>query len=210
MISPWLRSLGARIAFLWWLKGIGTTVFMTLFFWAYFPILNHPANPPVEVPAIAMDHWVRLTPWAYGIYISLWVYVSLPPALCLSFRALMHFGLWVSAMCAVCLVIFWWFPTQTPTLTIDWSLYPGLSFIKGVDAPGNACPPCTWPRPFSPPSGCTACWSDQCATLAALAERPALRGHRLVNHGNAAACGAGRAGRRARGDAVCMGIPAHS
>ena len=140
MIPPWLRSLGARIAFLWWLKGIGTTVFMTLFFWAYFQILNHPANPPVEVPAIAIDHWVGLTPWAYGIYISLWVYVSLPPALCLSFRALMHFGLWVSAMCAVCLFIFWWFPTQTPTQAIDWSLYPGLSMIKGVDAPGNACP----------------------------------------------------------------------
>ena len=140
MIAPWIRATGERFAMLWWLKGLGTTVFMTLFFWTYFFILKHPANPPVEVPTVALDQWIQLTPWAFSIYVSLWVYVSLPPALMLSFRTLLHFGLWMSAMCALCLLIFWWFPTQTPTIDIDWSLYPGLSLIKGVDAPGNALP----------------------------------------------------------------------
>lgn len=140
MTAPWIRALGQRIACLWWLKGLGTTAFMTLFFWAYFTILANPANPPIEVPTLAIDRWVGLTPWAFAVYISLWVYVSLPPALLLSFRSLVHFGAWVSAMCLFCLLIFWWFPTQTPTLEIDWSAYPGLSLIKGLDAPGNACP----------------------------------------------------------------------
>lgn len=140
MIAPWARTLGTRITALWWLKGLGTTAFMTLFFWAYFTILENPANPPIEVPTLMMDDWIPLTPWAYTIYISLWVYVSLPPALMLNFRALLHFGFWVSAMCAACLLFFWWVPTQTPTFGIDWSLYPGLSLIKGVDAPGNAFP----------------------------------------------------------------------
>jgi len=140
LIAPWARALGERFTVLWWLKGAGTTVFMTLFFWAYFTILENPANPPIEVPTLAIDSWIPLTPWAYTIYVSLWVYVSLAPALLLSFRTLLHFGLWILAMCVVCLLIFWWIPTQTPTLDIDWSLYPGLSLIKGVDAPGNACP----------------------------------------------------------------------
>jgi hypothetical protein len=140
MIAPWVRDVGQRITVLWWLKGIGTTAFMTLFFWAYFTILEHPARPAVEVPALAIDHWIPLTPWAYGIYISLWVYVSLPPALMRDLRTLLHFGAWVAAMCGVCLVFFWQFPTQTPTFGTDWSVYPGLSLIKGVDAPGNACP----------------------------------------------------------------------
>ena len=140
MIPPWFAALGRRFAVLWWLKGLGTTAFMWLFFWAYFTILENPGNPPVEVPALAIDHWIPLTPWAFAIYISLWVYVSLPTAFMLNLRALLHFGLWVSAMCALCLFIFWWMPTQTPTFGIDWSQYPGLSLIKGVDAPGNACP----------------------------------------------------------------------
>jgi membrane-associated phospholipid phosphatase len=46
----------------------------------------------------------------------------------------------MSAMCAVCLVFFWFFPTQTPAFDVDWSLYPRLSTIKSLDATGNAFP----------------------------------------------------------------------
>lgn len=136
----WTRAIAHRITSLWPVKAVGTTVFMTLFFWAYFTVLENPSRPPFVVPTMAIDHWISLVPWAYGFYVSLWVYVSLPPALLLNMRALLHFGGWVLTMCLLCLVFFWWFPTQTPTLDIDWQRYPGLALIKGLDAPGNAFP----------------------------------------------------------------------
>ena len=92
------------------------------------------------MPEIALDHWVAFTPASYPVYVSLWVYVSLPPALMGNFRALLHFGGWMGALCVFCLALFWIFPTQTPDFGMDWSLYPGLATIKGLDAAGNACP----------------------------------------------------------------------
>ena len=140
MTTPWLRALGSRFVHLWWLKALGTTAFMTLFFWAYFALLRQPGNPPIVMPQLPLDAWIPLTPWAFSIYVSLWVYVSLAPALLNSFRTLVHYGVWVSAMCLFSLALFWLVPTQTPDFGVDWSLYPSLSFIKGVDAAGNACP----------------------------------------------------------------------
>lgn len=92
------------------------------------------------MPEIALDRWIAFTPASYPVYVSLWVYVSLPPALMSNFRALLHHGLWVAALCLFCLTLFWLFPTQTPDFGVDWSLYPELATIKGIDAAGNACP----------------------------------------------------------------------
>lgn len=141
-ISPlsWQRELYLRLVYLWPLKAVGTSAFMVLFFWAYFSILRNPSREPWVMPEIWIDHWVPFTPWAFPVYASLWVYVSLAPALIGNLRGLLRFGLWVSLLCLVCLVIFWVFPTQVPDFPIDWSQHPSLSFLKGVDASGNACP----------------------------------------------------------------------
>ncbi len=122
------------------LKAIGTTLFMVLFFQAYFAILRNPPSPPWIMPLTAVDSWVPFTPLAYPFYVSLWVYVSLPPAFLGNLRMLLLFGFWVSALCLFCLGIFWFFPTAVPIPNIDWSLYPELERIKGLDAAGNACP----------------------------------------------------------------------
>ena len=140
MTASWTRDLARRIGRLWVLKMLGTTAFMFAFFWAYFTVMKHPLQTPVEVPMMWLDRWVPLTPWAYAVYISLWVYVSLAPAVLGHLRALLHYGIWVTALCLFCLFVFWAFPTQTPVTDIDWSPYPGLALIKGVDAAGNALP----------------------------------------------------------------------
>ena len=88
----------------------------------------------------AVDRWVPFTAASYPVYVSLWVYVSLPPALLGNLRALLHYGLWVAVMCTSSLLFFWLVPTQTPAFDIDWSLYPSMSTIKNVDATGNAFP----------------------------------------------------------------------
>ena len=165
---------------------------MTLFFWAYFTVLEHPLRAPVVVPTMWLDDWVSLTPSAFAVYISLWVYVSLAPALISNLRALLHYGVWVSALCLFCLAIFWCIPTQTPVLNIDWSLYPGLSLIKGVDAarqrPAFAARGfCGFLRLLAAPG----VHPDQRPRLAALDQHPALRSHRLVHAGDPPARGAG-------------------
>lgn len=137
---PWPRQIARRVLCLMWFKGLGTTGFMLLFFWGYFAVLRHPAWPPGTMPLTPLDAWIPFTPAAFPAYASLWVYVSLPPALFRHLRPLLLFGLWMAALCAFCLALFWLFPTVVPAAGIDWARYPELALIKGVDASGNACP----------------------------------------------------------------------
>ncbi len=138
--TPWYLELRRRLTHLWWIKAVGTTAFMTLFFQGYFFVMEHPARTPFVMPEIWLDHWVPLVPWAFWIYASLWVYVSLAPAMIGNFHGLLRFGIWVSLLCLVCLTVFWVLPTQVPAFPVDWTQHPSLSLVKGVDAAGNACP----------------------------------------------------------------------
>lgn len=137
---PWYREIFLRLIRLMWFKALGTMAFMAIFFAAYFAVLRHPVQPTTVMPLLAADAWVPFTPHAFPVYASLWVYVSLPPALFRHFRPLALFGLWIAALCLFCLAIFWLLPTTIPAAGIDWSLYPEMAVIKGLDAAGNACP----------------------------------------------------------------------
>lgn len=137
---PWSAQAARRIALLWPLKAVGTCVFMILFFRAYFGVLEHPSGAPTIMPVTVVDEWLPFSPLAFPVYVSLWFYVSLAPALMGSFRALLWFGVWIAAMCAFCLGIFWLLPTAVPEASIDWSLHPHMALIKGIDPGGNACP----------------------------------------------------------------------
>ena len=81
MTPGWLERIGKRLLLFWPLKAVGTPLFMLLFFWVYFLILNNPRTVPTVMPVIWLDHWVGFVPSAFPIYASLWFYVSLPPAL---------------------------------------------------------------------------------------------------------------------------------
>ncbi|QHE88386.1 phosphatase PAP2 family protein [Hydrogenophaga sp. BPS33] len=136
----WYGQLWSRFATLWYLKALGTTAFMVLFFKGYFWVLHHPLGEPVVMPTLAIDDWVPFTGLGFPAYVSLWFYVSLPSALMPDLRELIRYGLWTAAMCLFCLALFWVFPTQVPVPDVDWSLHPQLQFLKGIDASGNACP----------------------------------------------------------------------
>lgn len=123
-----------------WLKIAGTTVLMSGFFIAYFHILRHPLRAPVEIPFTAADHWIGFHAFALLPYVSLWVYVCLPSSLMPDFRRLLGHALGALGLCLVGLVIFAVWPTSTPRVDLDWTLYPGMELIKSVDAGGNACP----------------------------------------------------------------------
>ena len=123
-----------------YMKAIGTPLFIALFFGAYFYILKNPAYPVTVMPVIALDRWIPFQPWAFYVYITLWVYVSLPPALLASRLELYRYGGAMAATCLTGLGIFYFWPTAAPVPEVDWTRYPGMVFLKNLDASGNACP----------------------------------------------------------------------
>lgn len=135
-----LRELGWRLRHLWWLKAGGTTLFMTAFFTAYLELLHRPWYPVTQMPLTWLDRQVDFQPWALVAYASLWIYVSLPPALAASRARLFSYGWHIGSLCVTGLLIFVWWPTAVPPATVDWGLYPGYALLKGIDKGGNACP----------------------------------------------------------------------
>jgi len=136
----WRRQAAVAISTHMYLKSIGTMVFIGLFFGAYFYVLKNPAYPTTVMPVTFLDRLIPFQPLAFSLYISLWVYVSLLPALLATRRELYDFGAAMAATCLAGLVIFYFWPTAVPAADIDWARYPDMDFLKNIDAAGNACP----------------------------------------------------------------------
>ena len=137
---PWYRQAAAVIPRHVFLKSIGTTLFISLFFGAYFYLLKDPAYPITVMPFTWLDRLIGFQPLAMLLYISLWVYVSLPPTLLATRRELYGYGIAMAGTCIAGLIIFYFWPTAVPAAHIDWARYPGVAFLKNRDAPGNAFP----------------------------------------------------------------------
>jgi membrane-associated phospholipid phosphatase len=123
-----------------YLKSIGTMLFISLFFGAYFYLLKVPSYPTTVMPITLLDRLIGFQPLALSMYISLWVYVSLPPTLLATRRELYGYGMSMAGTCLAGLIVFYFWPTAVPAANIDWAQYPGVDFLKSMDASGNACP----------------------------------------------------------------------
>lgn len=119
---------------------LATTLGISAFFVAYFWVMQHPQGEVFIVPLTALDRAVPLDPRTMPLYLSLWLYVSLGPALLRNGRELAHYVVGCFALSAIGLLIFLLWPTTTPEFGIDWSAYPSLAFLKSVDVSANACP----------------------------------------------------------------------
>ena len=138
--TPWHRQVAAVIPMHMHLKSIGTMLFISLFFGAYFYLLKTPAYPTTVMPITLLDRLIGFQPLTLPIYLSLWVYVSLPPALLATRRELYGYGLAMAGTCLAGLIVFYFWPTAVPAADIDWAQYPDVEFLKSMDASGNACP----------------------------------------------------------------------
>ena len=136
----WRADLGLRLRRHLALKTIGITAFTWIFFIGYFHLLRHPAYPATIMPLIELDHLVAFRPEALLIYLTLWLYVGFAPGLQLTLNELLAYGLWIGALCATGLALFYFWPTSVPPLLVDVSGFPGFALLQGVDAAGNACP----------------------------------------------------------------------
>ncbi len=138
--TPWYRQAAGVIPEHLVLKSIGTTVFISVFFFAYFHVLRHPAYPTTVMPVIWLDRLISFEPLALPAYLSLWLYVSLLPAFFATRPELYRYGLAMTLMCVFGLSIFYFWPTAAPAPDIDWTQYPEMDFLKSIDASGNALP----------------------------------------------------------------------
>ncbi len=134
--TRWLRQLGSRLRTRWVAKCLGTTLGMTAFFVVYFWLLHHPFFPITIMPVTAVDRWIAFAPNALGLYVSLWIYVSLAPALLTERRELISYLLATTVLSVIGLGIFLFWPTAVQ----DWPPQPFFGMLKKVDASGNACP----------------------------------------------------------------------
>lgn len=140
----WAATLARHWQHRQWLKVAGIFAFMWVFFTAYFHVLRNPAGPVTAMPLTPLDAWIAFEPEAFWVYVSLWVYVGIAPALLPSVRALLGYGAWVGSMCVAGLLTFWLWPTAVPSQAhqLDPAVadHPGFAMLRGVDTAGNACP----------------------------------------------------------------------
>lgn len=134
------RSLGAMILTQFWFKMFGTMAYTLIFFVGYIYLLRHPNASTTTISTIWLDDIVGFQPAALPIYLSLWLYVSLPPMFMLTQQQIIAYGARITAPCLFAFAIFFFWPNAVPPANIDWAQYPGVAFLKNVDAAGNACP----------------------------------------------------------------------
>lgn len=138
--SSWGSRFLRTLLRCFWFKSLGTTAFTFVFFLAYIHLLKYPTAQTTVIPRIWLDEWVGFNPLALIPYLSLWVYVSLPPIFMVRHSDIVAYGVRIGLLCLVGLGCFYLWPTAVPPADIDWARYPGMAFLKGVDAAGNACP----------------------------------------------------------------------
>jgi membrane-associated phospholipid phosphatase len=138
--TSFVKNFLIRLWVHWCFKAIGTITFTTLFFFFYFYLLTNPLSEPIEMPLTKIDDFVPFIPQFLYFYLSLWVYVSLVPALMKSKRELIRYGIYVGTLCVTGIALYAVFPTIVPPSDIDWNRYPDFSFLKSMDAAGNAFP----------------------------------------------------------------------
>jgi hypothetical protein len=136
----WLSRAGSRLRAFWVAKLVGIPACMAAFFAVYLLLLNHPRVPVTSIPLIFADRWVPFLPWALPVYASLWLYVSLAPALMDDRLDLLSYLAAAAALSAAGFIVFFAWPTAVPAPDIDWSLHPLLARLKTADAAGNALP----------------------------------------------------------------------
>jgi membrane-associated phospholipid phosphatase len=139
-VAGWVAAACTRLGALWPAKFFGITGGMTLFFVAYFWVLNNPMFPVTTMPLTAVDRAFAFRPESLALYFSLWVYVSLAPALIVVRRELFSYGVAAAGLAGAGLAVFALWPTAVPRFDVDWSRYPAFEFLHSVDASGNACP----------------------------------------------------------------------
>lgn len=113
---------------------------MSLFFIAYFHLLEQPGGNPMVMPASVVDRWVGFEPSFFYLYASLWLYVSLVPAIMPDRKTLVRYGIAIGLVCLAGLAVFYFYPTRIERDPALWANHPQFAWLSAVDSAGNAFP----------------------------------------------------------------------
>jgi|GEM_PF-130805 len=138
--AVWQHEMLARLCALWLVKMLGTTFGISTFMIAYFWVLHHPAFPVTIMPLTSLDRALAYHPEALPLYLSLWVYISLGPALLKTGKELAAYAATACVIGAIGLTIFFNWPTAVPVFAVDWSQHSLMSVLKKLDLAANAFP----------------------------------------------------------------------
>jgi membrane-associated phospholipid phosphatase len=138
--TSWAAELRNRVRKSFLLTVVSTTLVTALFFIAYFGVQRHPANAPIMMPRTELDLLIPFQPPALLAYVSLWIYVGVGPGLQRTVREFAVYGLWLSGLCSIGLVIFYFWPTQLPSTVLAVTSFPGFAMLHRIDQTSNACP----------------------------------------------------------------------
>jgi len=139
--DPWPRRLARRVGMFWPIKMVANIAGIAGFFVVYFYVLHLPHPDVTVMPVTALDRWIPFEPAAFALYVSLWVYISLPLALLRTRRELVSYGLAAFALSALAMAAFVLWPTTVPRFDdVDASGHAAIVWLKTLDAGSNACP----------------------------------------------------------------------
>jgi membrane-associated phospholipid phosphatase len=138
--QPWVRDFRARVRTGFVPTTLWTTLLTGLFFVGYLFVQRHPAFVPVTMPRIGLDLMIPFQPLAIVAYVSIWIYVGVGPGLQRTRSEFAAYGVWICALCATGLGIFYFWPTQVPAMALEATRFPGFEALRRVDEAGNACP----------------------------------------------------------------------
>lgn len=139
-MNDWARQLGLALKTHFVLKTIAGFGIAAVFFLGYFLLLKFPLFPVTLMPITAPDRWIAFWPGALWLYVSLWIYVSLPPGLLTDRRELLDYYLAMGALSLAGMAVFLLWPTASPRLPIDWTQHPPFGPVIAADDAGNALP----------------------------------------------------------------------
>ena len=139
-VVPWHTEFRRRLGTDWLVKMTGTTLSIAGFFVVFFWVMHNPRAAHTVMPLTVIDRWVTVSDQAMVLYSSLWLYISLAPALAKDRVELVNCARDAALMASIGLAVFWLFPTTVPDFAVDWTQYPALQMLKAADVGGNVFP----------------------------------------------------------------------
>ena len=127
-----------RILNRFWLKSIGIPSFVWIFFEIYFYLINNSFYPVKIIPLTFVDEIIPMQKWAWLPYLSLWLYVSIPPSILTQSRSLLYYGFWIIILCGSGICFYCFYPSALPP--INRPISEQLLWIAKIDAEKNVFP----------------------------------------------------------------------
>ncbi|MDD5358922.1 MAG: phosphatase PAP2 family protein [Sulfurovaceae bacterium] len=138
--SSFWNNLKCRFHSWWCFKFFGTSLFIGIFFIIYFYLLKNIFFPITIIPITSIDNLVNYNIYFLFIYISLWVYVSLPPLLMPNPKEVFYYGIYAGILMLIGILFYIFFPTTISQDASIWNDSESMKYLKKIDLAGNAFP----------------------------------------------------------------------